>query len=267
MSGNARIVRITPELARTWLKLNVKNRRVRVRHVDSLVSEIVRGNWEVNGETIKFSDTGNLLDGQHRLEATVKSGKAIDTWVVWGVKESAQTTMDTGAMRQAADALSLVGSKNSVLLGSTVKLILLHSSGVLKYSRQTSISTPDILKWVSNNPDIAETILLADGLRRHIECPPSAVGAAVYLCRQADPNDTRVFFERLANQTNLSDGDPILALIKRQREIRNNKTRTDPLSHVSMILRTWNSWRKGTLVKQLKALNTNGEPFRIPEAV
>lgn len=98
---------ITPESATNWLRANQHNRPVRRRHVAFLASEIIKGNWQVNGQTIIISENEQVLDGQHRLLAIIESGRQIQSLVVYGVNEKAFKTIDTGAVRTGADALVL----------------------------------------------------------------------------------------------------------------------------------------------------------------
>ena len=71
-NGNAKIVDITPEMAREYLEKNSHNRRLSERSVRNLATAIKNGEWQVNGEAIKVDKEGNLLDGQHRLSAIEK---------------------------------------------------------------------------------------------------------------------------------------------------------------------------------------------------
>src|SRR5262245_29083765 len=63
------ICTITPAVATQWLRANRNNRPVRKRHISFLASEILSGNWQVNGQAIIIADTEDVLDGQHRLLA------------------------------------------------------------------------------------------------------------------------------------------------------------------------------------------------------
>lgn len=65
--------------------------------------------WKMNGEAIKFSNTGRLLDGQHRLLACVESGCSVRTLVIRGLPEDTQETMDAGKSRTMANVLELKG--------------------------------------------------------------------------------------------------------------------------------------------------------------
>ena len=68
---------ITPKLAEKWMEANKNNRPLRRSLVGRYAGAIRRGQWELNGESIKFDEDGVLFDGQHRLAAVVEANKPI----------------------------------------------------------------------------------------------------------------------------------------------------------------------------------------------
>lgn len=62
-SINAKIVYVTPDMASTWLARNLNNRPVSEAHVQVLTGRMRRNEWKLNGEAIKFTPDGYLLDG------------------------------------------------------------------------------------------------------------------------------------------------------------------------------------------------------------
>ena len=100
--------RITPEVAASMLTTNTSNRPISRQHVGRLAASMNRGDWDLNGSTIKVAATGRLLDGQHRLSACVESGCAFDTLVVYGLPEESFATIDQGARsRKISDVLAI----------------------------------------------------------------------------------------------------------------------------------------------------------------
>lgn len=63
---------ITPELAADLLSRNMKNRPVSQQRVRKYMAAMVAGKWLLNGEAIKISIDGRLIDGQHRLKAIIQ---------------------------------------------------------------------------------------------------------------------------------------------------------------------------------------------------
>ena len=98
---------ITPEIAAQMLEGNSINRPIDKNRIATYVSEMKKGNWKINGETIIFNSKGALANGQHRLLSIIKSGVSVMILVVNGVDEDAMRTMDTGKSRSTADILSL----------------------------------------------------------------------------------------------------------------------------------------------------------------
>jgi len=120
---------ITPEVAKALLGNNKNNRNITKGHLALLKSEILNGNWKYNGQPIIISNTGGLLDGQHRLTAVVETGVPIDTAVIRGVEEDAFVTMDTGKIRGGSDVLSIVGSRHGAHIASAIRKVIERFGG------------------------------------------------------------------------------------------------------------------------------------------
>lgn len=107
---------ITPAKAMDYLDDNISNNRpVSEQHVAALARDMVNGRWSQNGETLKFSPTGELLDGQQRLWACITANKAFTTAVVRGVESL--DDVDRARPRTLAHALGMYGVKRSSKLG------------------------------------------------------------------------------------------------------------------------------------------------------
>ena len=108
---SVRTERVTPTKAAEWLaKHNIKNRRLRKRHVSMLASDMSAGRWRMTHEAIGFDESGRLIDGQHRLSAVVESGKPQEFLVVRKLPEGTQLFVDNGCRRSLADAATFEGS-------------------------------------------------------------------------------------------------------------------------------------------------------------
>src|SRR5688572_11095199 len=111
---------ITPETAKAMLAQNTRNRHLRSKHVQHLAEAMRGGRWTMNGDTIRFNGNGELIDGQHRLAAVIESETPITTAVIRGLDFAAFDTIDTGAKRMAADALTIDGESSSLLLAASI---------------------------------------------------------------------------------------------------------------------------------------------------
>ncbi|EAP3462106.1 hypothetical protein EAN04_24600 [Salmonella enterica] len=132
---------ITPETATELLKHNIGNRKISQSVVSKYVQAILAGRWEENGETIKISLDGRLLDGQHRLKAVVQSMRAIRTFVVRGLKNGCQPTIDTGRGRGPADTITFMQNKTSnTTVASAIKM-LIHYENAKNWLNPTGFCT------------------------------------------------------------------------------------------------------------------------------
>src|SRR5699024_12136781 len=70
------------------------------------------GRWAYTSEPIIFSENGNLLNGQHRLVAIIKTGIAAELLVTFKVEGEAFKYMDAGTKRGAMHIFEIEGIKN-----------------------------------------------------------------------------------------------------------------------------------------------------------
>ena len=121
MTQQATLLTITPKLAEIFLKNNNANRPLKQRQIASLARAMKEGDWKINGDTIRRSKSGTIIDGQHRLHAVVRSQLTIQSWLIDGLDEDAFDTIAIGGNRSAADTLSCRGAKNSTTLAASLR--------------------------------------------------------------------------------------------------------------------------------------------------
>ncbi len=119
----AGVAEITPELAKEILETsNHGNRPLKKAHIKMLASSLKNNEWMLNGESIAFSESGRLLDGQHRLHACINSGKPFKTIVIKGINdEAAFGTIDIGKPRSVTDLMDLQGLPKAPLFSAIAK--------------------------------------------------------------------------------------------------------------------------------------------------
>jgi hypothetical protein len=114
----ARVEMVTPERAEQLLALNTINRGISGSVVDKYARDMREGRWRLNGQTIKLTTSGQLLDGQHRLEAVKKARRSFPAIVVEGVPESCLGSLDVGHKRGLGEILRDRGEVNTASLAS-----------------------------------------------------------------------------------------------------------------------------------------------------
>ena len=110
---------ISPSMAETFLKNN-QNNRVKSNHqIRNYAREMKLGRWSLTAEPIMVTTDGELINGQHRLEAVIVSGMHIDFTVATVPDTSTFRVLDMGRKRSHADILgiprSIANSLNVIL--------------------------------------------------------------------------------------------------------------------------------------------------------
>lgn len=100
---------VTPEIAKKMLERNTRNRKISEKVVAKYVQEILNDEWRLTPAGVGFDQDGTLVDGQHRLTAVSKSGRAVPMMFVIGLAPSSQEKVDRQRRRSLFDALFLSG--------------------------------------------------------------------------------------------------------------------------------------------------------------
>tara|TARA_R100000697_G_scaffold80046_1_gene92169 strand:+ start:168 stop:1031 length:864 start_codon:yes stop_codon:yes gene_type:complete len=118
---------ITPDFAEKILEnKNRKNRGIKPANLKRLITAIDNGEWTITNQGLAFDSDGNLLDGQHRLKAIVKTGKTLPIMVARNMDPKIFNCVDTGVARTAADGLFIHGVSSSKHLAAGIKVYLLY---------------------------------------------------------------------------------------------------------------------------------------------
>lgn len=121
---------ITPAEAQKWLELNTHNRPIRQKHLNFLADEIIHNRWRTTHQGIAINKD-HLIDGQHRLLAIVKAGKAVECLVTTEADSDIQDVVDAGSPRSVADQLHLNNNLQhaAVICAGCRQILLLCSNG------------------------------------------------------------------------------------------------------------------------------------------
>jgi hypothetical protein len=245
------VVEVTPAIAAEWLKRNNNNRSVKRHHLAGLIRDMMAGNWLLTGDPIRFNIHGVLIDGQHRLMAIVQSGVAQTMTVAVGLSETAHHGIDLNARRTVADVLVMGGAKHTACTAAAARLALAARSG-LTNTKKVQFTQPEVLEFLDQNPIMAAAAEVATKLHRTIDCPPSVLAVAWAEMSQIDPDACSDFFNSLAASRTDGDGDPRAAYLRRLQHARRQRERIQPLTHLAMLVRTWNAVRRNESLHVLK---------------
>jgi hypothetical protein len=200
--------RITPRVARDLLGAkNTGNRRINRENKKKLIRAIESEDFMLTGETIIFDRSGNIVDGQHRLEACVESGESIETYVAFGVDPKAFAIVDDGKNRTKADTFEKAGlggdlatsHDHQVLQGAMIWVdAIATNDGRHTKSRKSNLEgLRDIKNKYGYLPEYVDFGLKvkAKGARTIIRVPAALAAALAYLICERYPDKGREFIE------------------------------------------------------------------------
>lgn len=235
---------ITPAKAQVWLEKNEVNRPVSQGHVQFLADQITRGLWQLNGEAIVFSRTGQLLDGQHRLWAVVESNQPITSLVVYDAEEETRFTIDIGHKRTSGNALAMIGTANANRAASIIRAVF-----VLAYQSEGKKISPQQCVVFSKKYDtsIQSAVAAINGLPSLI--PARWIGAVHFIASQyltagalADK-----FAEVFKTGTPSYAGDPAHAARELFVRVATKSTSLRVNDQINVILRAWDAFKDGSV--------------------
>lgn len=243
---------VTPEMALEWLARNTCNRRLIKGHVESLAAALTRGEWTLNGQTIKFARDGRLLDGQHRLHACAESGVGFFTYVAYGLDSDAFDTIDVNVRtRKASDILSLHGKENTTQLAACTKLLWAFGMTGQFYEGGGGINgfSPKVcLEILARRPGIQQSVSRCNNVR--VFPSRSLLGALHYLFSCADSSMASDMIGVMADGSTELDR-PFNIFRESVISRRLNTRRTGPRQLAFMAIRAWNSEMTANWIKKV----------------
>lgn len=250
---------ITPAMAAEYLKANTHNRPCSADRVADLAGAMKRGEWMDNGDAIRFSDDGVLLDGQGRLKACISAGVSFKTLVVRDLPREAFKTMDLGKKRNVADMLAIDGEKNTTKLARALRFLMMYEGGSYNGATYTPqqleeclIRHPNLRKWMTPSRQMYK-----------VTGHGAVVLAVCYLGSLTRPQTAEEFMQLLLDGAGLEKGSPVLTLRDRLQQDRASTSKL-PASYVSqLVIYAYNAFAKGDSRAILKGSRNSGELPRV----
>lgn len=246
---------INPQLAEEILATSGFNRSVSTSRVLTLANEMRAGKWQLNGETLIISDSGKLLDGQHRLYAILESGCTIELMIVRGVPEVSFETIDTGRARTGADILGMNNYSHTLISAAAASMIwrLYHTGNITDvcppvFQLRVMERYPAIQKWA---PFVASGNAIV---------PRAAFLTALsYLEDIAKkPSTAERFYAGIVKGADLTEGSPLLALRNRMLNMRAEGRIMNNTTCWAAVARTITGIERGELIQRLPAEKSTG---------
>ena len=212
-----KIETITPEKAKSYLAHNKHNRNVSQSLVGRMATAIRQKQWVVTHQGIAFDADGNLIDGQHRLNAIILANKSVEMLVTRGIPPVYQNgvliktmdVVDTGKKRTTAEQLFLshdVANANIVTACLTI-IVRIAIGGKVVLGVPQAVG---LLELYGKHLDVL--IPLVSKLRAARNC---GVAGALAFGRHVHRDTADIFAEQIGTGIDLKRGDPALTLRNR----------------------------------------------------
>lgn len=264
---------ITPAVAKHILeKHNQSNRSLNENHISSLVRDIKNGHWiEGTGTMVSFAQNGQLIDGQHRLGAIVKSKTPLRLSLKFGLDESAQRVIDTGRKRTYSDFIAMtegLDAKYKTERASVTRMLYgflhdqAHPHSFTNNNKPTQSDLYEVAVQFNDAITEAVTSTLGPGHVQKVVVGSYAAFVAVLANASDYSIHTSRFFELLGTGANLDADDPIMVVRNRlltRDEFRNQKTKDRT---IGLLIKCWNLW-----IQDEKTTNKMHNPDSLPKMV
>lgn len=251
---------VTPKKAMEWLKRNVNNRNIRKGYSEMLAEAMNSGEWVLNGETIKFNCNGDLLDGQHRLNAVIISGKSIETYIVRGVQHDAFDTIDTGTRREVKDVFYRMGKPHYSHLATAIRIVSEIESGTTIGSGGARLRNIQAVEILKKNPQIEDSVQLMGTLDIRKLMSVGQAAALHYLMAKMDSDKAALFWTNVADGVGLVKTMPAYMFRDRLIENRAAKAKLRRFDLMGLAIKAWNHFRAGKSTRCLKVSENEAFP-------
>jgi len=215
------IMRIHPDMAAEILEKNINNRNLNFKRVNFFYNLFKSGDFIFNGDPIRISDDGNLIDGQHRLNGLIMANKTFDFLVIKGLKQNVILTIDMSANRHFSDILKIKGyTYISAISSLTSALYKIKNNEALnhKYFVRTKLNLIKLDRFFElNSVFIEKCVKKSDSYRNYIKKHKGlkympSVFMVFHAFNTLNGNDCEDFFQRFFLGITNDNKDPVINL-------------------------------------------------------
>lgn len=249
---------ITPAMAREYLGANVGNRQCGRGIVAKYARAIARGEWKLNGETIKFAKSGKLLDGQHRLRAIVAANVAIRSCVVRGLPDDTFKTLDQGKTRSGGDCLYILKYRHPNALAAAGRALFCYEmewTGAPRHFR--GVSNDELLATIARHPGLIDAGHEFMKRPQYTSLIPNSIGMfTYYLAKRVNAGEARRFFLELSSARFENPAPDYPPRVLRAMLVKTSKEIIKPNSTVKLawVIEAWNAYINGKPLKRLSRI-------------
>lgn len=248
---------VKPDLAKKWIAVNSKaNRNINPLRVDQYCRDMTDGEWQFNGESIKFSAGGTLVDGQHRLLACIQAGVPFETNVIFGLQEDAIFTIDSNMVRTTAHMLKMTqGTTYATAISGSLSWLWKYTTNQLKTGRAPS--RHEVLNLLREHPGIETSVKRVTKITLG---PASVLAFCHYLFSRQDQTLADAFFDAIETGEHMKAGDPVYLLRERLIARKISRAKMPMLELIALFFKSWQQTKLNKPMKLLRWMITEDFP-------
>ena len=251
---------VTPSLAKLLLEKNTSNRNINKNLVATYARDMINGDWMNNGETIKVSTSGVLIDGQHRLHAVIQSGESVKMLIVEGLPENAFRTVDVGMRRTAGQQLAIASMKNATASAAIARWVVVIEEQIQNDRVKQVVTMPEIFDAIERHPLISKYATRHSAGKLKFLVPTCSMAPMVLAAEKYGEDLVDQFVNDLDTGEGTSKGDPAFEF--RERMITNRgsvaKLRTETI--VLFAMKAISAFCNGRKIGVLRIMAKEGFP-------
>ena len=244
-------------------------------HIADLARRINRGEFGLSPDMVVFNESGELINGQHRLSALMASGLGDDEPLLFLVTRcwprDTFYRIDHGKSRSMKDALFLRGEKYAVALSTVLRDLYMIDNVPQGQWNQFTLSDELGLMTLDRNPGVRESATWANRAST-IKANKNGLWLAHYLITRANPAEAHGavddWFDRLIEGYDLGRNEPVTKL-RRWFLAADDRRMTEAIRKASprlvAVYVTIKQWNNTQLGKTLKGNPVVQVPFVIPK--
>lgn len=243
---------ITPERAERLLGTNANVRKIRNTDVCVLERAILTHRWTLTNDAITINRAGQLINGQHRLTACVRTQTPIQCLVAHGVED--QVYIDSGRRRGSDVVLAAAGHKGDKGYASAVRLLWYYEGpGLIQLTRpNVRVDHGELLETARRHPGLEESYMKASKAGKVMA--RSVLAFVHYIGSGYDRDYADLFVEAVAFGEGLTRQQAPYWLRERFLKARAGKLKMHQADILALTIKAWNLWYADTRCLQLRIL-------------
>ena len=162
-------VHLTPIHIEKLLDINTNNIPPVKTKINLYADHMINGRWMYNGDSIRVSKSGVLLDGQNRLMAAQKAKMNLVCDLLVGLEDEAFNTIDQGRTRQkghlvARDLGDITATDAQTLTAAVTRIIKYQenlsqvTTGGFEGKIAHKFTAPRVIEYINQHPELLDQL-------------------------------------------------------------------------------------------------------------